>query len=107
MGSMVVGPGGAKPSRSRGAESGRWGTSGKRLAVGPATVWGVEVPRGGDGGVQTLCAGRVAGRGPVCTVTTAVSGSSRSSLVRSEVPGMWTPVLRREGVERSRESVKV
>lgn len=54
MGSVVVGPAGAKPPGSHGAESGRWSTSGKRLAVGPAVVWGVEVPGGGDGGVQTL-----------------------------------------------------
>lgn len=54
MGLVVAGPGGAKPPGSQGAESGRWRTSGKRPAVDPAMVRGVEVPGGGDGGVQTL-----------------------------------------------------
>lgn len=104
---MVVGLGGAKPPRSGGDESGRWGTSGKRLAVGPAMVWGVEVPGGGDGGVQTLWCrkGRWTWTHVRCDM--AVSRSARSSPVRHEVPGTWTPVLRGEGGERSQESMKV
>lgn len=107
MGSVVVGLGGAKPPRSGGDESGRWGTSGKRLAVGPAMVWGVEVPGGGDGGVQTLWCrkGRWTWTHVRCDM--AVSRSARSSPVRHEVPETWTPVLRGEGGERSQESVKV
>ena len=71
MGLVVVGPGGAKPPGSRGAESGRWRTSGKRPAVGPAMVRGVEVPGGGDGACRHCGAGGVAGREPTCAVTRA------------------------------------